>query len=99
MPEAHLSKEQSQAFIGFVRSNKDSINREVLETNTEGYTIGETKTPMFIVFDTHVDRPGEAKLYYPTELEGQLLESGVIFERSKKTPEVFSAGHREPVSN
>lgn len=83
MSEAHLSKEQAQAFRVLVRDKKDSITRVVLEANTTGYTVGETKEPMFIVFDTHIDRPGEANLVYPTRLERELVKAGVIFERDQ----------------
>ncbi|OGH21280.1 MAG: hypothetical protein A2958_00570 [Candidatus Levybacteria bacterium RIFCSPLOWO2_01_FULL_38_13] len=91
MPEAYLSKERTQAFHALVRKNKDSIIRVALDTNTNGYTVGVTKAPMLIVFETHIDRLGEAKLYYPTELEGKLAEAGVIFEQGVQTPEATSA--------
>lgn len=87
MPEAHLSKEQAQAFRILVRENKDRITQKVLDNDTEGYTVGETKEPMFIVYDTHVDRSGEADLVYPTGLEDKLAEAGVIFDKAKPLAE------------
>lgn len=78
-----MSKEQAGAFNVFVRENKDSIAKKAFDTNTTGYTVGKTKEPMFIAFDTHVDRSGEADLVYPTGLEDKLVEAGVIFERSQ----------------
>lgn len=88
MPEAHLSKEQAQAFRILVLENKDSIKQKVLDIDTEGYTVGETKEPMFIVYDNRIDRSGEADLAYPSELKKKLLETGVIFEKSNKTSDI-----------
>ncbi|MEK7186470.1 MAG: hypothetical protein AAB675_03855 [Patescibacteria group bacterium] len=88
MPEAHLSKAQALAFRILVRENKDSITQKVQENDTEGYMVGETKEPMFIVYDTHISRPGEADLAYPSELKKKLLESGVIFEKNDKTSDI-----------
>lgn len=99
MPEAHLSKAQAQAFSVFVRENKGRIiTQKVFDTNTSGYTVDETEEPMFIVFDTHISRRGEANLFYPAGFKSKLVEAGVIFEKENSAPPLKDPYDDPPVT-